>query len=134
MHEAQFSASSTQKYPTLVILEEAVPQAAHEDIRLELLSPESPMPIDISSQPSAAGTTTYNPTSGSISEQLLGKVVERMYASDVQASDGSSTLYSFLSPSADRVFFAQWLNSGQKLDASIKYKLLWPEEKSVRVN
>ncbi len=92
----------------------------------------------------------YNPSSGSVAEQVLAVVVGRMHApgvrgevavvgggnntaSSASSSSSSSAVHVFKSATSGSYYFAQWLGPGDKLAAGVKYKLVWPEEREVFV-
>lgn len=145
-HEARLTATSTHSRPTLVVLEEAVPQTTHDDIRLSILEPQDATNISLSTTTTSSNVddgsaSMYSPSTGSLSEQLLGVVVDRMYApgvrKDARISDahpkGASDLFVFRADAGGSLFFAQWLSPGQKLTATLKYKVVWPEERSIYI-
>ena len=133
-HEARFTAASTHKKASLVILEETVPVPSHEDIRLQVLVPEKAEIITATEGDGGLKglNAVYQPTTGSLSEQLLGTVVAKMHAAGVRGgTDGTSSLHVFKSESSGSYFFAQWLGPGQKLSTGVKYKLMWPTDKKI---
>ena len=137
-HEARLTATSIHSRPTLVVLEEAVPQTTHDDIRLLILEPHNATNISLSASKVDDGSVSmYSPSTGSVSEQLLGVVVDRMYALGVHGDDAlhdaSSDLFVFRADTGGSLFFAQWLSPGQKLTATLKYKVVWPEERSIHI-
>jgi len=143
--EYSYTVTSHHTEPHLVVLSEYVPHVQDSEIKVEVSkpAPESLVNLHPSSSSSSSTASTTN-TAGEIytEEEFIAKILAHpelqsppsATTKNAATKSSSSKVYTFFAKGSLNLVTAKWLMPEESMQAGIKYRIVWPDGKTIHKN
>jgi hypothetical protein len=133
--EYAFTVRSSYDAPHLVVLSEYLPHVGEEGIKVELLQPTSGAVQSLSVGAGAAGEDVWS-EEDFVAAVLAHPSLAHPAAAPTAATSGTTTgaagtMLAFTAKGSGNVVWAQWLQPGQTAKASLHYRIIYPDGKTL---